>query len=112
MGTPCAGATWLAAQARCDGPVQEHTYWNFTLPDAFLSDFWNAVRGNETDPIINFSTEPTWLYDPTDYSWQADPSKPCGGQYTRGPATAVNQTRLGEYYGRLYAYFKTNAMVD
>jgi hypothetical protein len=109
FGTPCAGDTWLAVQARCSGGAA-HTYWNFTLPDAFISDFWDAVRGNLTDPIINFSTEPSWIYG-SDYSWAADPNKPNYG-YARGSAASVNNTALGEYYGRLYAYFKTNSMVD
>ena len=110
FGTPCNGANWLAVQARCS-VARTQTYWNFTLLDQFLSDFWDAVDGNSSAPIINFSTEPSWLYDPNDYSWPANADAPNYG-YDRGTADNVNHTALGEYYGRLYGYFIKNQMVD
>lgn len=110
FGTPCSGANWLAVQAQCS-VARTHTYWNFTLLDQFLSDFWDAVDGNSSAPIINFSTEPTWLYDPNDYSWPGNADTPNYG-YDRGTAATVNHTALGEYYGRLYSYFIRNQMTD
>jgi len=110
FGTPCAGDLWLAVQASCSGPPTLHTYWDFTAPDALLQDFWEAVDGNASEPIPNFSTQPTWLYSPTDYNWRGDPDAP--RDYSRGPASSVNTTALGEYYGRLYGYFKRGWMVD
>ena len=111
FGRPCAGATWLAVQARCTNSDSVVTYWNLTLPDQFLSDFWTAVDGDHSNPIPNFSTQPTWLYSPTDYSWNENRNQPW--DYSgRGSADGVNTTLLGEYYGRLYGYFNTGAMVD
>lgn len=110
FGTPCAGDLWLAVQASCSGSPTLHTYWNFTAPDALLQDFWEAVDGNSSEPIPNFSTQPTWLYSPSDYNWRGNPDVP--SDYTRGSAANVNTTALGEYYGRLYGYFKQGWMVD
>ena len=137
FGTPCSGDTWLAVQATCETPVL-HTYWNFSAPDALFTDFWEAVDGNSSEPIPNceqrhlrallppffrcglthcpsppparpVSTQPTWLYS-TDYNWRSNPDAP--SDYTRGPAASVNNTLLGEYYGRLYGYFLNGFMVD
>ena len=108
-GAPCGGANWLAVQVTCTNDVL-HTYWNMTLPDQFFSDTWEALDGDNTDPIPNYSTQPTWLYSPRNYDWNADPAQPW--DYSRGPAAACNNTLLGDYYGRLYGYFKTGSMVD
>ena len=134
-GSPCAGANFLAVSATCSSKTL-HTYWNFTLPDAFFTDFWQAVDGDNSEPVPNFSTQPTWFYSPSDYNWPASPDQPVG--YPRGPASACNNSLLGEYYGRLqvhtlcpprpldppifiqsfpphlrrYGYFKTGSMVD
>jgi hypothetical protein len=112
FGTPCAvGApSWLAVQLQCSNHSAIMTSWNFTLPDQFLSDFWEAAGGEEANPLPNFSTQPTWLYSPTDWNWNADPSQPW--DYSRGGFSACNNTLLGEYYGRLYAYFINGSMVD
>ena len=110
FGTPCAGETWLAVQLTCTNSAL-HTYWNFTLPDQFFTDFWSAASGDDSDPIINFSTQPTWLYSPADYNWNADADKPWDYS-SRGAASACNNTALGEYFGHLYAYFKQGRMVD
>lgn len=108
-GAPCAGANYLAVSATCSSKAL-YSYWNFSLPDAFFSDFWEAVDGDTSAPVPNFSTQPTWLYSPDDFNWPANPDEPRG--YPRGPASACNNTLLGEYYGRLYGYFKTGSMVD
>lgn len=72
---PCSGA-YLAAQVRCDDfPVERHTYYNFTKLDAFFLDFWAAVNGDETEPIPNFSTQPTWLYSPQDFACASPPPR-------------------------------------
>ena len=111
FGTPCgASPSWLAVQLQCSNHSAIITSWNFTLPDQFLQDFWDAAGGDDAIPLPNFSTQPTWLYSPTDYNWNADPSQPW--DYSRGSYTACNNTLLGEYYGRLYGYFATGSMVD
>jgi hypothetical protein len=111
FGTPCSGnSLWIAVQATCSNASAIHTYWNLTLPNQLFSDFWDAVDGDNSDPIPNFSTQPTWLYSPNDFNWQGNPSQPA--DYTRGAAENCNTTALGEYYGRLYSYFKRGYFVD
>ena len=108
FGTPCEGPLWLAVQARCSNNVT-HTYWNLTLADAFFTDVWEAIDGDASDPIPNFSTQPAWLYG-SDYDWTADPDEV--RNYCRGAAGNCDNAALGAYYGRLWAYFKTGSMVD
>ena len=76
---PCAGGKWLAVQAQCSVASARHTYWNLTLADQFFSDFWNAVGGNASEPIPNFSTQPSWLYNKGDYTWVEDADAPWYG---------------------------------
>ena len=111
FGTPCGGSTWLFVQVTCSNPAVQHTYWDMSLVDAFFTDFWNAVGGNASNAIPNFSTQPTWLYSPNDYSWPENPDTPWYG-YDRGTAPASNLTLLSDYYGRLYAYFKQGQFTD
>jgi hypothetical protein len=112
-GSPCpAGApTWLAVAATCSAPGAVVTYWNMSLVDAFISDFWAAVGGNATRPIINFSTQPTWLYSLTSYNYPQNADSPWYG-YDRGSAPAPNGTALGDYYGRMISWFTRGSFVD
>jgi hypothetical protein len=112
FGAPCAGqATWLAVEATCSVPGLNHVYWNMTLLDEFFTDFWDAVDGNASNPIPNFSSQPTWMYAPADYAWNEDSDAPWYG-YTRGTAPATNLTALGDYYGRLWSYWLLNGFTD
>lgn len=111
FGTPCGGGTYLFVEVQCSNSAVQHTYWNMTLVDNFFTDFWNAVDGNNSNPIPNFSTQPTWLYSPNDYSWPENPDTPWYG-YDKGTAPALNLTSLSDYYGRLYAYFKQGQFID
>ena len=109
---PCFGQTkWLAVQVTCSNPAARHAYWNMTLLDALFSDFWAAVDGDNSAPIPSFSTQPTWLYNPASYAWQEDPAVPWYG-YDTGVAPARNLTALGDYYGRLAAFFVRGSFVD
>ena len=108
---PCPGSgKWLAVQANCSSGGQ-HTSWNMSLVDEFMSDFWGAVGGNASEPIPNFSTQPTWLYSASDYNYVEDPAQPWYG-YDRGAAPAADLQALGDYYGRMYAYFMLNGFED
>ena len=111
FGTPCSSnSLWLAVQATCSNKSAIHTYWNMTLLNALFSDVWTALDGDHSNPIPNYSTQPTWMYSPNDYNWLGNPDQP--SDYTRGAAENCNTTVLGEYYGRLYSYFKKGYFVD
>jgi hypothetical protein len=91
------------------------TSWNFTLLDEQFLDFWEAVQGNMSEPIPNFATQPTWLYNTSDWSFSA-PCTPSNGclspGYTRGTAPARNAKELGDYYGRLLAWYTRGGFTD
>lgn len=108
----CVLIACVCLQARCsDYPTARHTYWNFTLLDDFVLDFWSAVNGNVSAPIPSFSTQPTWLYSPSEYTYTDDPDTPWYG-YDRGLAPAQNLTLLGDYYGRLLSWYTQGGMTD
>ncbi len=64
---------WYAV-AELAPPTAAATSWNFTFADSMLADFMTATANRSS--IINFSTQPTWLYT-TDWSYPADPSAVC-----------------------------------
>eukprot|EP00041_Stephanoeca_diplocostata_P025211 m.655786 g.655786 ORF g.655786 m.655786 type:complete len:443 (+) comp22698_c0_seq27:1120-2448(+) len=110
----------LVVQARCSNQSKQHTYWNFTLLDHQMLDVWTAVQGDTRPQIPNFSTPPTWLYDLTSWGY----STVCTGNgsdgclspgYEKGtaPATAHGGLpALGDYYGRLLAWYMRGGMYD
>ena len=108
FGSPCDGA-YLAVQLQCSNHSATIAYWNMTLPDQFMQDYWDGVDGDNSNALPNFSTQPTWLYS-SDYSWNADPSQPW--DYSRGSFTDCDNKLLEGYYARLYGYFATGSMVD
>jgi hypothetical protein len=112
FGAPCgaSAATWLAVQVTCSARAS-FAYWDLSQVDAFVSDFWQAVDGNASQPIPNFSTQPSWLYDASAYTYPEDGSRPWYG-YDRGTAPASNSTMLSDYYGRLYSYLMRGSLVD
>merc|ERR1719407_122345 len=76
-----------------------------------MEDVWTAIDGDNSDAIPNFSTPPTWLYSPTSYGYPSDPHKTDYG-YNKGRAPALNATALGDYYGRLLAWYTRGGFTD
>lgn len=85
--------------------------WDCTLPDQLMEDVWTAIDGDNSDAIPNFSTPPTWLYSPTSYGYPSDPHK-TDYRYNKGRAPAQNLTALGDYYGRLLAWYTKGGVHD
>ena len=106
------GPHWLSVAVECEGlPASYvHTYWNFTLLDQFTLDYWAAVDGDNSEAVPNWSIAPNWLYSPT-WNYQDDYREPFGG-YETGAAPAGNLTALGDYYGRLLAWYTRGGFVD
>lgn len=108
----------LVIQARCSNKTKQHTYWNFSLIDDMMLDYWTAVDGQSRPQIPNFSTPPTWLYDSTSWGYNTDctPSNGCKmGGYEKGTAPASAHgglPALGDYYGRLLSWYKNGGFVD
>eukprot|EP00937_MAST-01D_sp_MAST-1D-sp2_P004543 g4543.t1 len=116
--------TPLLGVAALEPPTATATSWNFTLLDQQFLDVWRAVQGGDGSAnqgcamIPNFSTPPTWLYDGSDWSY----SKACtqaGGcksrGYEKGVAPAAFRgglAALGDYYGRLLAWYTRGGFTD
>jgi hypothetical protein len=65
--------------------------WDCTTPDEMMEDFWEAVDGDSTEAIPNFSTQPSWLYDKNN---------------------KADLQALGDYYGRLLAWYTNGTVTD
>jgi hypothetical protein len=73
-------------------------------------DFMGATAGRKR--IINFSTQPTWLYKGPLHQYP-DNSEVCDWSYPQGSELAdASMTQLGDYYGRLLAWYTQGGFVD
>lgn len=117
-GAQARGGT--GGKRNASGGIACTTSWNFTLLDEQMLDYWAAVGGQQRPQIPNFSTPPTWLYDNTSWSYNAactgsGPDHCTMGGYERGPAPASAHgglQALGDYYGRLLAWYTKGGFVD
>jgi hypothetical protein len=117
----CGGSSTprrLTVQARCSNHSKQHTYWNFTLLDQQMLDYWDAVGGQDSPQIPNFSTPPTWLYDNASWGYNsvctsANTCKYRGYEKGSAPASAHGGlSALGDYYGRLLAWYTRGGFHD
>jgi len=103
---------YFAVQARCSVESAIVTHWNFTVPDSVFGEFWEAVEGNTSNPIVNFCTQPAWLFSPTDWSYQQQEDVPVYS-YTKGQATSQqNFSALADYYGRLLSWYTLGGFIN
>jgi hypothetical protein len=122
----------LVAVAELDppNPTQQTTSWNFTLIEQQFYDTFHAVVTKNSDTIdnndsqdpsaaatavatkkkqkkrlvINFSTQPTWMFNTSDWSYNSDPNQ-ANWHYSRGQWLPNYTTKLvAEYYGRLASW--------
>ena len=125
---PSGQAPYLAVQVRCADASLRHSYWDTSLLDSFVTDFWAAANGSvgvrEATggvmppggvgggiPILSFSTAPTWLYSPDEWRYEDNPLQP-DYSYNRGQAPVANLSALGDYYGRLYSWLTLGSFTD
>ena len=100
----------LLVQIECD-PPQNNTYWNFTHLDPMLDDFLAATDGHSR--IISFSTQPVWLFEQDtphlypDNATYTDWGYPVGNKLVDDSMQA-----LGDYYGRLLAWYTRGGFID
>ncbi|CAF0857629.1 unnamed protein product [Adineta steineri] len=111
FGDPCFGThKRLLVQMQCN-PPQNNTYWNFTYVDPMFQDFLQATDGHSR--IVMFSTQPTWLFKLDtphiypDNVTETDWGYPQGTQFVDGTMQA-----LGDYYGRLTAWYTRGGFID
>jgi hypothetical protein len=71
----------------------------------------NATYALGRTVIPNFSTQPTWMYDTSDWSYPADPNKVDWG-YPRGNALSNTTDNLVGYYTRLLSWMILGSFKD
>lgn len=88
----------------------QRTFWSFDECGNMLDDFMAAVGNGSV--IINFSTQPTWLYNTRDWSYPSNPND-VDWNYPRGNGLRDPSGRaLGDYYGRLLAWMTQGGFID
>jgi hypothetical protein len=100
----------LLIQMQCD-PPQNNTYWDFTYMDPILDDFLDATRGHPS--IVMFSTQPVWLFKLNTSHLYPDNATAVDWDYPQG-SHLIDDTMqaLGDYYGRLVAWYTKGGFID
>jgi len=99
------------AVAELEPPTAQKTSWDFSVIDPMTKDFLAATDGHS--PILNFSTNPTWLYK-TDkpVAYPDDPNKVVW-DYTQGTELRdPSGKQLGDYYARLISWYVNGGFTD
>jgi hypothetical protein len=80
------------------------TSWHFSeeLQQMFL-DVWKAVVRNGNRLVITFSTQPTWMFNTTDWSYSNDTSVSDWG-YPKGRWIPSTTKLVSEYYARFASW--------
>ncbi|CAF0918052.1 unnamed protein product [Adineta ricciae] len=111
FGDPCYGTVKrLLIQVQCD-PPQNNTYYNFTYLDTMLEDFLDATDGHSR--IISFCTQPTWLFKQDTPHIYPDNASLVDWEYPVGTELVDDTMQaLGDYYGRLLAWYTRGGFID
>ncbi|CAF4122391.1 unnamed protein product, partial [Rotaria sordida] len=111
FGDPCKGITKrLLIQIQCD-PPQNNTYYNFTYLDTMLQDFLDATDGHSR--IILFCTQPNWLFkQDTPHIYPDNASLTDWGYPVGTELVDDTMQALGDYYGRLFAWYTRGGFTD
>ena len=115
FGDPCPAHSAdyrLAVQVTCD-PPQNNTYWNFTYFDPPVEDFLMATRGG--DPLMEFCTSPSWLYNQSGQPVHHYPDDPHGRDWDYNTGTQLldpSCAAIGQFYGRLAAWYTRGGLYD
>jgi len=100
----------LLVSIECD-PPQNNTYWNFTYIDPMFQDFLDATDGHSR--IISFSTQPCWLFQQDTPHIYPDNATAVDWGYPVGTAFVDDSMQaLGDYYGRLFAWYSRGGFTD
>ena len=100
----------LLIQVQCD-PPQNNTYYNFTYLDPMLQDFLDATDNHSR--IINFCTQPNWLFKQSTPHIYPDNATYTDWGYPSGTELVDDTMQaLGDYYGRLVAWYTRGGFID
>ena len=99
------------AVAELDPPTKESTSWNFSLIDPLTIDFLHATQGHST--ILNFSTQPSWLFEQKHPVAVSDDPNAVQWNYTQGKQLRDPTSKeLADYYERLLSWYTRGGFTD
>ena len=93
------------------------TYWNFSHIKQQLYDVVEAVTTSATTAkqhgrvVINFSTQPTWMFNTSQWDYERDINK-ADWSYPRGRMMTSTAKLVAEYYGRLASWLINGQFED
>jgi hypothetical protein len=99
------------AVAELRAPTATETFWDFSLIDPMVEDFYAATAGKPV--MLNFSTIPQWLFE-TDWEvgYPSDPNEPIWN-YEQGTELRDRSLKeLGDYYARLVSWYTRGGFWD
>lgn len=92
------------------------TSWNMTLMEQMVDDYVNATSfDTDHSPYFLFSQSPCWMWVDGDCSIPPEPNElaPSHKSYSGGTIPRVAGYReIGDYFGRLAAYFRSGGFMD
>lgn len=88
------------------------TSWDFTYIQQQFYDTFQAVTSNRGKRIIiNFSTQPAWMFNTTDWSYDRNINR-ANWHYANGHWVPETTQLVAEYYGRLASWILHGSFVD
>lgn len=105
--------------AELDPPTASKTSWNFVDVSPQLEDFMDAVYGQNHTVVLNFATQPCWLFGDAanktqDCSYPANRDETFLGYLRGNRANLLDPTAkdLASYYARLLSWIVKGEFVD
>jgi hypothetical protein len=105
--------------AELNAPTSKGTSWSFELILPQLEDFMNATYSMNHSTVLNFATQPCWLFGDAHNQVQncSFPSNPdqSDSDYVRGDRKNLidgTASDLADYYARLLSYLVLGEFVD
>lgn len=99
------------AVAELQPPKDGKTYWDFSLIDPVMIDFFEATKGHPV--MVNFSTIPQWMFKtPQPVVYPDDPNKEMWN-YSQGTELRdPTRKELADYYARLASWYTKGGFTD
>ena len=99
------------AVAELEPPTKGKTSWDFTLIDPMTIDFLHATQGHPV--IMNFSTQPAWLFEQKNPVTVANDPNAVQWNYTQGKELRdPSGKELADYYARLVSWYTRGGFTD
>jgi len=97
--------------AELDPPAKGKTSWDFSLVDPLTVDFLEATAGHPV--VLNFSIIPQWMFrTPKPVSYPQNPDQATWNYQQGAELRDPSMKELGDYYGRLVAWYTQGGFKD